>query len=78
MASMLVFAFYALCITGLVNVAQAQNKTQPPTDPNEGAPLSLSLKMLVAFVSQASNHSLSFSPYICVCVCVKYAKKKSS
>jgi hypothetical protein len=36
-------AFYALCITGLVNVAQAQNQTQPPTDPNEGAPLSLSL-----------------------------------
>ncbi|XP_059444955.1 probable LRR receptor-like serine/threonine-protein kinase At1g56130 isoform X2 [Corylus avellana] len=35
MSSMLVFAFYALCVTGLVNVAQAQNQTQPPTDPNE-------------------------------------------
>jgi hypothetical protein len=56
MSSMLVFAFYALCITGLVNVAQAQNQTQPPTDPDEGAPLSLSLKMLVAFVSQGMEN----------------------
>jgi hypothetical protein len=43
MSSILVFAFYALCITGLVNIAQAQNQTQAATDPNEGAPLSLSL-----------------------------------
>jgi hypothetical protein len=49
-------AFYALCITGLVNVAQAQNQTQPPTDPNEGAPLSLSLSIYMCVKYAKKNH----------------------
>ena len=33
---MFVFILYALCIISLVNVAEAQNRTQATTDPNEG------------------------------------------
>ena len=50
---LLAIAFFAACIFGqLVEVAQSQsqNKTQPPTDPVEGVPLSLSLSLSLLWI----------------------------
>ena len=50
---LLAIAFCAACFFGqLVEVAQSQsqNKTQPPTDPVEGVPLSLSLSLSLLWI----------------------------